>query len=308
MPSASGRSGRPEPLRARIRGPLDRLYVAYDAEDGVADPVHIVRRYQNADDREVVAFFAASLAFGRVASVMRSVERVCAALGPRPAEAIRRFDPRRDAARFDSIVHRWTSGRDVMALLWIVRHMLADGSIERFFLRGYDEGAVDVGGALDRFSTLALATDLRPVYGPARGRSGVGYFFPCPSRGSGCKRLNLFLRWMVRRDRVDFGLWHGVRPSQLVIPLDTHVIRVGQCLGLTRYRTAGWKMAADITASLREIDPVDPVKYDFSLCHVGMHGLCGFKRRQRDAQCPLRGVCRPRGRTRPTSTRPSARR
>ena len=107
------------------------------------------------------------------------------------------------------------------------------------------------------------------------------------------KRLNLFLRWMVRRDAVDLGVWTEVSPARLVVPLDTHVIRLGRCLRLTRYASPGWKMAADITAALRQIDPADPVRYDFSLCHVGMMNACGYGRPQGDGQCPLRGLCAP---------------
>jgi hypothetical protein len=104
----------------------------------------------------------------------------------------------------------------------------------------------------------------------------VCYFFPRPSAGSACKRLNLFLRWMVRSDEVDLGVWRGVPKSKLIVPLDTHVIRVGRCLRLTNYTSPGWRMARDITASLRRLDTLDPVKYDFSLCHVGMMNACGF--------------------------------
>jgi len=99
---------------------------------------------------------------------------------------------------------------------------------------------------------------------------------------------------MVRRDALDLGVWRRVSPSQLIVPLDTHVIRVGRCLQLTTYMSPGWRMARDITASLRTIDPADPVKYDYSLCHLGMMNACGFGRAQADSQCPLRGVCRPR--------------
>ena len=98
---------------------------------------------------------------------------------------------------------------------------------------------------------------------------------------------------MVRSDAVDFGIWKKVPASKLVVPLDTHVIRVGRCLGLTRYTSPGWKMAADITASLRRLDADDPVKYDFSLCHLGMSNQCGFNRGQGDSECPLRGSCHP---------------
>ncbi len=293
---------------ASLRASLDHLYAEFNSADSATDPVHIVRRYRAADDREVVGFLASALAFGRVASVMQSVERVCAALGSHPARFVREFDPGRDSEALLSIVHRWTSGRDVVALLWVMHHMIQAGSIERFFLEGYDPEAVDIGSSLDRFSVRALAIDLRAAYGTTPARPGVAYFFPRPSNGSGCKRLNLFLRWMVRRDRVDFGVWRGVRPSQLVVPLDTHVIRVGQCLGLTTYRSSGWRMAADITARLRAIDPVDPVKYDFALCHLGMMNLCGFNRAEKDARCPLRGVCAPAARRWRASQPPSVRR
>jgi uncharacterized protein (TIGR02757 family) len=104
--------------------------------------------------------------------------------------------------------------------------------------------------------------------------------------------MNLFLRWMTRCDGVDPGGWTSVPASKLVVPLDTHIIRVGQCLKLTKYRSPGWKMAADITASLRKLDPADPVKYDFSLCHLGMMGGCRFGMPDaRKRVCQLTGVC-----------------
>jgi uncharacterized protein (TIGR02757 family) len=293
---------------ARVR--LDELYRSFDHLESATDPVHIVRRYRAAEDREVVGFCAAALAFGRVASVLQSIEALLAVVGPHPAAFVRDFEPSRDGARIEPLVHRWIRGRDLVALLLILRHMLRDhGSIEAFFVAGDDSAQPDIGPALDSFSRRALALNFREAYGrrlPTR--AGVCYFFPRPSAGSACKRLNLFLRWMVRRDTIDLGVWTRVAPSRLIVPLDTHVIRLGQCLRLTRYTSPGWKMAAEITASLRAIDPVDPVRYDFSLCHVGMMNACGFNRPQRDSQCPLRGLCRPVVRRRPRSPRPSVRR
>ncbi len=288
---------------------LDRLYESFNYPDSATDPIQIVRRYPRDEDREVVGVCAASLAFGRVASVLQSIERLAAILGPRPAEYVRRFDPARDAPSFKGFVHRWTRERDIIALLWILRQMLErSGSIERFFVEGYDPSAPDLASALDSFSVRAMSLDLKAAYGRVPKRPGVGYFFPRPSKGSACKRLNLFLRWMIRRDALDLGVWTRVPASRLVVPLDTHVIRVGRCLQLTRYQSPGWKMASDITASLARIDPDDPTRYDFSICHLGMMNACGFSRAQADAQCPLRGVCRPRARTRRRSRRPSARR
>ena len=251
-----------------------------------------------------MGFCAAALAFGRVASVLNTIETLTRVLGPQPASFVRGFDPDAPHPELHAMVHRWTRGVDIAALLWVLRQMLGrDGSIEAFFLEGYRSEAIDIGEALDSFSRRALALDLRSVYGRVPKRAGVCYFFPRPSAGSGCKRLNLFLRWMVRRDEIDLGIWQSIPPSKLIVPLDTHVVRLGRCLRLTRYVSPGWRMAAEITASLRAIDPVDPVRFDFSICHVGMMNACGYGRRQGDAQCPLKGMCRPRaGRGAPASS------
>jgi len=277
---------------------LEELYRTFDHVDSASDPVHIVRRFDAADDREVVGFCASALAFGRVAGVLHSVEALLDVMGPHPAAFVRQFEPGRHSRRIEPLVHRWIRGRDLVALLLVLQRMLREsGTIESFFLEGDDPTAPDIGPALDSFSVRALQTDLREAYGrrPPK-RLGVCYFFPRPSAGSACKRLNLFLRWMVRRDAIDLGLWTRIAPARLIVPLDTHVIRLGRCLRLTRYVSPGWKMAAEITASLRALEPADPVRYDFSLCHVGMMNACGYGRAQGDAQCPLRGSCHPRGR------------
>lgn len=289
-----------------LRVPLERLYGDFNHADAIADPVHLVRRYAEPADREIVGFCAAALAFGRVASVLDAIERLLVVMGPAPSTFVRDLDPA-DVVTFAPLGHRWTRGIDLLALLWVVNRMLDEaGSIEGFFVGGHDEHAADLSSTIESFSERARVIDVAPVYGAGPDRRGVWYFFPQPSAGSACKRLNLFLRWMVRHDEVDMGVWTAIEPAQLIVPLDTHVIRVGQCLGLTRYRSPGWRMAAEITASLRQIDPIDPVRYDFSLCHLGMMNACGFMRTQGDSQCPLRGTCRPRPRRRRASRAPSA--
>ena len=299
----------PSSTLRRLKAPLERLYATFNHVESAVDPVQVVRRYTTPADREVVAFCASALAFGRVASVLSTTESLLAVLGDSPAAFVRNFDPARDTDRLRPLVHRWIRGVDLIALLWILQRMIAEaGSIERFFLAGHAASASDVGPALNRFGARALAIDLDAIYGARDGRRWVTYFFPRPDAGSACKRLNLFLRWMVRRDAVDLGVWSGLSPSKLVVPLDTHVIRVGRCLGLTRYRSPGWAMASEITESLRRLDPEDPVRFDFSICHLGMMDACGFNRPQRDDRCPLRGVCRPAGRRRRASPGPSVRR
>ena len=285
-----------------LKSILDRLYADFNDPNSATDPIQIVRRFERPEDREVVGFCAAALAFGRVATVLRSIERLLAFMGDRPATYVRAFEPDREAKRYGSFVHRWTRGSDLVALLWLLKQMIdRTGSIEAFFVEGHHAAAEDVGPALESFSARALVLDRGMVDGRV-----PSYFFPRPSAGSACKRLNLFLRWMVRRDALDLGVWSRVSPSALIVPLDTHVIRVGRCLRLTHYASPGWAMARDITTSLRRLDPDDPVKYDYALCHLGMMSACDFDRAQKDA-CPLRGVCRPRARTRRPFRRPSDR-
>lgn len=283
-------------LHERLKPTLDGLYDSFNMPDSAVDPIQFVRRYARADDVEIVAFCAAGLAFGRVASVMQSIGRLLDVMGDQPAAFVRAFDPARDGAGLRTFVHRWIRGTDVVALLWILRQMLErSGSLEAFFLEG-DEGGDDVRDALDSFSRRAMALDLSAAYGKVPVRRGVAYFFPRPSIGSACKRMNLFMRWVVRRDALDLGVWTRVSPARLIVPLDTHVIRVGRCLKLTRYSSPGWPMALDITQALRTLDPLDPVKYDFAVCHLGMMNACGFQTPKGDANCPLKGVCAPRAR------------
>jgi len=284
------------PALSTLRSTLDTLYADFNAGRVVADPIWIVHRYERPDDREIVGFMAAALAFGRVQSVLNSIEGMLQVMGPSPAAFVRRFDPARHRRTFDHLVHRWTKGVDLAAMVWLMHQMIRrSGSIEGYFAEGLQPDAVDVADGLQSFSTRALALDQKAVYGRSTPKPGVSYFFSRPSSGGACKRLNLFLRWMVRKDRVDLGVWSRVRPGQLIVPLDTHVIRVGQCLRLTRLKTPGWRMAADITRALRALDPDDPVKFDFAICHLGMMNACGFGKTQGDSACPLRGCCRPLG-------------
>ena len=278
----------------QLRASLDSLYHDFNVVDSASDPVHLVRPFTDPRDREVAGFCAGALAFGRVASVLNSIETLFRIMGPHPAQFVRHFEPDAPHPALRAMVHRWTRGVDLVALLWVLRQMLEQsGTLEQFFLEGYNPSDDDIGPALDSFSTRALALDVRRAYGRMPARPGVCYFFPRPSAGSACKRLNLFLRWMVRSDEVDLGVWTRVPPGRLIVPLDTHIIRLGRCLKLTRYTSPGWRMASDITASLRALDPDDPVRFDFSICHVGMMNACGFGRKQGDTQCPLKGLCHP---------------
>jgi uncharacterized protein (TIGR02757 family) len=262
---------------ADLRRRLDRLYRHYDTRFVDPDPLEFVRRAAP-EDREVVGLLAASLAYGSVPQIKRAVARVLAALGDSPAAAVRRVRPAEIARRLDGFKHRFNDARDVACLLYFARQMVErHGSVEAFFAAGHRADAEDVGPALASFTARALALDHAGLYGGGAlpEAAGVRFFFPSPLDGSPCKRLNLYLRWMVRREGVDLGLWRTVDPRQLVIPLDAHVLAIARRTRLTRYRSPGWSMAVDITRRLRRLDPRDPVKYDFALHRMGL-----FKRRR----------------------------
>jgi uncharacterized protein (TIGR02757 family) len=260
---------RREDLRLR----LEELYRQYDHRFVTPDPLEFVRAQRTDADREVVGMLASGLAFGTVLQIKRSIAAVLDVLGPAPADAVAALDPADAVARLHDFRHRWLDGRDVACLLYLVRQMRAShGTVEGFFAEGLSPEHADVGKALASFSARALALGHGGVY---RGRripanAGVRYFFPSPAAGSACKRLNLFLRWMSRRDGVDLGVWRRPAPSQLVLPLDAHTYALARRIRLTRYRSPGWAMALDVTRRLRQLDPDDPVKYDFAFHRMGL--------------------------------------
>ncbi len=256
---------------SELKRRLDDLYRRYGKSAINPDPLEPVRAQRRAADREVVGLIASGLAFGNVVQIKRSIAAVLDVLGPRPADAVADLEPREAARRLRGFRHRWLDGRDVACLLTFARQMRAShGSIEAFFAVGLAADAPDVGAALGSFSERALALDHGGLYRGARlpARAGVRYFFPSPEKGSACKRLNLYLRWMARRDGVDLGVWRRPDPSQLVLPLDAHTQAIARRLRFTRYRSPGWAMALDITRRLRRFDPADPVKYDFALYRI----------------------------------------
>jgi uncharacterized protein (TIGR02757 family) len=264
--------------RITLKERLEDLRARYDARFLDSDPVGIVRRFEDPDDREIVALIAAGLAYGRVASIRASVDNVLARMGSHPARFVAAFNPAKEAGRFDGFVHRFTRGRDIALLLHLVRQAKErSGSLEKFFVEGDPEpGAPTLGAALDVFGERLFALDPRPFVpeGVIPRRDGARWLLPVPGGGSACKRSCLFLRWMVRRDDgVDCGVWSTVSPARLVLPIDTHLLRVVRALGWTRRKSAGWPMAEEVTARLRGLDPDDPTRFDFALCRLGILGL-----------------------------------
>jgi uncharacterized protein (TIGR02757 family) len=225
------------------------------------DPLEFVLRYRGAADREVAGLIAACLAYGNVKQILRSVEKVLAPMGPAPAAWLKSTPPAGLRKALAGFKHRFTTGAEMAVFLLNIRRALLErGSLERLFLDGYRPEEPTVEQALYRFvnafNTVACAPTLTP----------------CPEHKSSFKRINLFLRWMVRRDAVDPGVWAGISPARLIIPLDTHMRQAAMSMGLTRRKDTSMKTAVEITGAFARFCPGDPVKYDFAITRAGIRG------------------------------------
>jgi uncharacterized protein (TIGR02757 family) len=260
----------------RLRPRLDAFLASTDARARIAfDPVEFPHRYRDPRDVEVGALLAAALAYGRVDLFKPKVEGLLKSMGASPAAFVRALDVEGARELLSGFVYRFNVGTDVaVLLLGMGRALREQGSLEALFvqgLRAHDSWH----GALATFTSALRDVPMEPLrkaLGPER---GLHHLLPSPLGAGAAKRLNLFLRWMVRGpDGVDLGIWKQVQPSSLLIPLDTHIGRIAKHLGLTRRSDLSWRTAEEVTASLRALDAEDPVRYDFALCHYGMSGVC----------------------------------
>ena len=276
-----------------------------------SDPLEFARNAK-LEDQEVVGFLAASLAFGRVASIRVSIQRILDALEGSPAAFLDAWDER-PIPSLKRFVHRWVTGRDVEDFLRRVRRARqAHGSLGALFALGDEEEGEDFleGKSARRGASIesaagsdyvpALNTFLRSLssYAPPRSRPpsrGLRFLLPDPAAGSACKRQHLFLRWMIRTDGFDLGLWTGGRftPSRLLLPMDTHVHRIARYLGLTRRPSADLAASREATVWLRWLNPEDPIAYDWALSRLGILAECVTERTRRHCErCAIRPVCR----------------
>ena len=242
---------------------FDALYKRYTRRDlVVTDPLLFLYRFDTPGDREIVGLLAASLAYGRVTQINKSVAAVLEEMGSSPRRFVAGTSKERLTEIFGRFKHRFTTGRELAEMLFGMRHVL------------------EIYGSLRACMATALGSDSETIIpglsflvDEIRHGGGVDAYnslLPSPAGGSACKRLNLFLRWMVRKDDVDPGGWEEIAPSMLVIPLDTHMYRLGCALGMTQRRQADMKTALEITNAFKTILPHDPVRYDFALTRLGI--------------------------------------
>jgi uncharacterized protein (TIGR02757 family) len=307
--------------RARTLRPLlDRFERRFDKRARLGfDPVELPRRHPDPADQEVAGLFAAALAYGRADLFKPVLEGVLAEMGSSPAAFCERF-ARAPHAAFDGFLYRFNRPADLRALAAAVGHVRREhGSLGARFaalLRGAGAAREPLRAALAQLGRELREAPPAAAQLAGRGPRGLAHLLPDAALPGPCKRWNLYLRWMVRGpDEVDLGAWRGVPAAALVVPLDTHLARVARYLGLTDRSDMSWRTAAEITENLRRLDPSDPVRFDFVLCHLGMSGACPLRRDPaRCAVCPLSAACRAKarlapgagGRRRPSPPRPAA--
>jgi uncharacterized protein (TIGR02757 family) len=243
------------------RDALESLYGHYNDRRYVyPDPLDLVLRYEDHADREIAALIASSLAYGRVAQIHRSVNWVLDAMGGSPSGFVSSSSAKSLERIFRGFKHRFTTDADLCAMLLGIKKAIDEfGSIEGCFRQSTDEASNNMQDVMSRFVCRIRGSQSVP-----------SSLLPDVAKGSACKRLCLFLKWMVRRDNVDPGGWTCVDPSELIVPLDIHMHRIGLAFGMTRRKQADMIAAVEVTDAFKKIDPADPTKYDFALSRIGM--------------------------------------
>lgn len=244
---------------------LEQKYKEYNKLSFIADdPVQIPHRYTKKQDIEIAGFFAATLAWGQRVTIIRNTTRILELMDNSPHDFILQHEDK-DLKRFLGFVHRTFNDTDLLYFIEFFRWFYSGhDSLEQAFTATMQRRDQHIANGLIGFHELFFSL---PDH-PQRTKKHIS----TPARKSACKRMNMYLRWMVRRDRsgVDFGIWRDIKPAQLLMPLDVHVDRHARRLGLLRRQQSDWQAVLELTESLRALDPADPVKYDFALFGMGV--------------------------------------
>ena len=241
---------------------LEKLYARYHHRKFVhPDPLEFLYDYPDIHERELVGLVASSLAYGRVAQILKSVGSALKRMDYSPRSFLMESSPAQIYRSFADFKHRFTTGKEMASMLLGAKKIIRQyGSLYACFMSGLKVQAETVLPALSCFVEQL---------GHASGE-WKNSLLPCPWKGSACKRYNLYLRWMVRKDTVDPGGWSGIPLSKLMVPLDTHMHRICLSLGITYRKQADMRTATEITRAFRAWSPGDPVRYDFALTRLGI--------------------------------------
>jgi uncharacterized protein (TIGR02757 family) len=251
-----------------LKQKLEYHYKAFDRSKLEPDPLQFPHLFEDEKNIEVMAFIASVFAYGNVRQILNSLNKFLQIAENDPYNFILNF---RTSDSKNSFTHRFYFESDIQKLFFLLQLVYNQyGALRNLFLAGYNEKHPNVKNAITNFSNFFLRKSKAEFREISR---GIKFMFPLPQKGSACKRMNLFLRWMVRKDELDFGLWNVIPTSKLIIPVDTHISKICKHLKLTKRKNVSWQMAEEITENLKRFDPIDPVKYDFALCHIGMRKL-----------------------------------
>jgi uncharacterized protein (TIGR02757 family) len=273
-----------------MRDVLEVLYSKYNQHSLIPpDPLQFIYRFSHPADMEIAGLLSALLATGRVEQIQKSLIKLFGIIGQSPYQFVIHFDESK-RNRLKEFKHRFTTGDDIADLLFLLKQAIKrTGSIEKYFLLGYNKTNENIIPALTQFCDSLLNSYADEHHGKIS--RGLKYLLASPSGGSGCKRINLFLRWMVRKDGVDAGLWQSVDKAKLIVPIDVHMNRLCKILGFHNDKTTSIKTAIKVTSKFAEIVPDDPVKYDFALSRIGIVEDCTGRYRPQCESCELFGFC-----------------
>lgn len=250
-----------------LKEKLEYHYKYFDKSKIEPDPIQFPHQFKNYNDIEIMAFIASIFAYGNIKQINLSLNEFLKLFNKCPYDFILDYNSRVKI----NFQHRFYSHIEIEKLLLLLQSLLKKyKSLNQLFLEGYSYNDKNLKEAISNFSKRLLA-EYQNKFG--RISNAAKFMFPLPEKGSACKRMNLFLRWMVRKDEVDFGLWQEIPKNKLIIPVDTHIAKISQELKLTSRKIVSWKMAEEITDNLKKFDAEDPVKYDFALCHLGIRKL-----------------------------------
>lgn len=247
----------------RLKELLDNLYLSYKHKFSSKDPVWILHRLSDEKDIELIGLITSAYAYGSVEQINRFTNTLLQRIGSKPYEFTINFEKRKDKKFLKGLNYRFNTEKDLVNLFYSINKiLLKHSSLKNLFLSNYSRECDNIIEALTGFSN---ALNLN-----GKGGKYFNYLVPNPLNGSTCKRMNLFLRWMVRKDEIDLGIWNEVETSKLIMPVDTHIARISKKLRLVKRKSIDLKFAVELTESLKKFDSADPVKYDFALCHIGI--------------------------------------
>jgi uncharacterized protein (TIGR02757 family) len=253
-----------------LKEKLDYHYNFFDKSKISPDPLEFLHMYSDESDIEIAGIISSVFAYGNVKQIINSLEKIHKIMNYKPNEFVNNYTGKKGRKLFGNMKHRFYSSEDIVLLFLILQKVYKKyGSLKNLFYKCCSENDGNLKSAISNFSKIMIKLS---GYG-TDASAGIKFMFSDPLKGSACKRMNLFLRWMVRKDELDFGLWNKIPTSELIIPVDTHVAKICKKLNLTKRKNVSWKMAEEITEKLKTFDPIDPVKYDFAICHIGMRRL-----------------------------------